>query len=62
MIEDWRSNRWFRQRTDEQLVNGEGIKCWGVNAGRANREMRRRAAISGLGVYDWIAAVKGVDA
>lgn len=60
MIELWHSNRWFRQRTNAELANAVGFNRVGVDAGRANREMRRRAAIAGMDVYEWLAEVQAI--
>lgn len=56
--EPFRSNRWFRQLSAPRLLGAVGFEREGVNAGRANREMRRRAALAGIEVRDWIRLVQ----
>jgi hypothetical protein len=58
MSEILRSNRWFRERSVPELLGAFGFEPFGVNAARANREMRRRAALAGLEVRDWIKLVQ----
>ncbi len=58
MPEPMRSNRWFRKLSAPELLGACGFERQGVNAERANREMRRRAALAGLEVYDWIRLVQ----
>lgn len=58
MAEQFRSNRWFRQLSAPELLGACGFERQGVNASRANREMRRRAALAGLEVHDWIRLVQ----
>jgi hypothetical protein len=58
MPEAFRSHRWFRQLSAPELLGAVGFERQGVNAGRANREMRRRAALAELEVNDWIRLVQ----
>lgn len=55
--ESFRSNRWFRQLSAPELLAACGFERQGVNAGRANREMRRRAALAGLSIDQWLKLV-----
>lgn len=57
MPEPLRSNRWFRQLSAPELAGAFGFERDGVNAERANREMRRRAALADLSVEQWLRAV-----
>jgi hypothetical protein len=55
--EPFRSNRWFRQVSAPELVGAAAFGRAGINAGRANREIRRRAALAGLSVDQWLRLV-----
>lgn len=67
MSEGVLSNRYFRQLSDRELFDWKpqtprGWFGWAgypdcANVSRANREMRRRAAVSGLtSAYEWLAS------
>jgi hypothetical protein len=58
MTEAWLSRRFFRRLPDKSLINADGFARRGVMAGRANREIRRRAKRAGFaGPYEWLVAL-----
>lgn len=59
MTQDLSRNH-FARLSSHDLIHAVGFERWGVNAGRANREMRRRAARAGMGVYDWLRREHGI--
>lgn len=53
--EQWLGKRFYKRLSDHDLINAVGFPRTGPMAGRANREMRRRAAKQGFeDAYAWL--------
>lgn len=53
----FKSNRFFRGLTAIDLCLAKGFASRGVDAGRANREIRRRAAVAGIAPLVWMEGI-----